>query len=375
VSSRHRTSFFKPSGLKADRMTNHDALSSSDNYNDPREAYADVDQNSSHTFGDRTNMQGTRQDSRLQSAGFRIFEPCSKTQIQVANVNAGPTARPAIRLRQIADADIPAIAKLLSEGFRDRSQAYWLRGLERLAKRPRPLGYPTYGYMLEGSGAPVGAILLLFSNAPSDIGPVVRCNVSSWYVRPEYRTFASLMITATTKDKNVTYFNTTPAPHTWSTVEAQGFSVYCKGQMYALPVFCRPAKQASIEVFDAATTPPNVPAYEILAQHSAFGCLSVIVHCDDKAYPFVFQKHRVKNLIPVYRLLYCRDVKDFTYFAGNLGRFLLKRGSPWVRLDADSPPSGLVGHFTRKYGRKYFKGPHPPKHGDLAYSEAAFFDG
>ena len=228
--------------------------------------------------------------------------------------------------------------------------------------------------MLECKETPVGAILLFFSSVPSADGPIIRCNVSSWYVRPDYRVFGSLLITAATKDKNVTYFNTTPAPHTWSTVEAQGFTVYCRGQMYALPALRPPAKQATLDVFDAVTAPQNVPARDILAQHAAFGCLSVIVHCDGQDYPFVFQKHHVKKLFPVYRLIYCRDVKEFIRFAGNLGRFLLKRGSPWVRLDADSPISELAGYFTEKIGRKYAKGPHPPKLGDLAFSEATFFD-
>jgi hypothetical protein len=287
---------------------------------------------------------------------------------------AVPVANARVRVRQITEADFLPIAALLSEGFRDRSQAYWLKGLARQIGRPRPEGYPLYGYLLEANGTPVGAILMFFSALPTPEGPIVRCNVSSWYVRPDYRIFGSLLITTATKDKNVTYFNTTPAPHTWQTVEAQGFSVYCKGQMYVLPALTPSVKRATIEVFNDAVTLLSTPARDILAQHSAFGCLSVIVHCDGQDYPFVFQKHHVKKLIPVYRLLYCRDIEEFVRFAGNLGRFLFKAGSPWVRVDADSPIAGLFGYFTQKLGRKYAKGPHPPKLGDLAFSEATFFD-
>lgn len=285
-----------------------------------------------------------------------------------------PISHSAVRIREITRADFLAIAELLSEGFPNRSEAYWLKGFARQAGRPRLQGYPVHGYLLECKGAPVGAILMFFSVVPAAEGPIVRCNVSSWYVRPDYRIFGSLLITAATKDKNVTYFNTTPAPHTWSTVEAQGFSVYCKGQMYVLPALNSPVKGARVEEFDSTTTAPNVPARDILAQHSAFGCLSVIVQCDGQAYPFIFQKHHVKNLIPVYRLIYCRDIEEFVRFAGTLGRFLLRRGSPWVRMDANSPVSELVGFFTQKLGRKYAKGPNPPKLGDLAFSEATFFD-
>jgi len=285
-----------------------------------------------------------------------------------------PTTRAAVRLRQIKEADLPAVAELLSEGFPTRSRTYWLRGLHRMAVRPRSEQHPTYGYLLESGGLPVGAILLLFSDVLSASGVIVRCNVSSWYVRPEFRIFASLLITSTTKDKDVTYFNISAVPHTWSTVEAQGFSVYCKGQMYAFAFLRRPVKSVQIEVFDPATTSLDVTDREILNQHAAVGCLSIVVHCKGECYPFVFQKHYVKGLVPIYRLTYCRDVNEFMRFAGNLGRFLLSRGSVWIQLDANGSLPGLIGWYTQKRGRKYAKGPHTPRLGDLSFTETAFFD-
>jgi hypothetical protein len=284
------------------------------------------------------------------------------------------TTRTAVRLRQIKEADLPAVAELLNEGFPTRSRAYWLRGLHRMGVRPRSEQHPTYGYLLEGDRTPVGAILLLFSDVPSTSGIIVRCNVSSWYVRPEFRIFASLLITSTTKNKDVTFFNISAIPTTWPTVEAQGFSVYCRGQMYAFAFLRRPVKPVKIEVFDAATTSLNVTDREILNQHAAVGCLSIVVRCKDKLYPFVFQKHYVKRLIPIYRLTYCRDVNEFMRFAGNLGRFLLNRGCIWIQLDANGAIPGLIGWYTEKRGRKYAKGPHTPRLGDLSFTETAFFD-
>jgi len=235
-------------------------------------------------------------------------------------------------------------------------------------------GRPTYGYMLESGGAPVGAVLLFFSNVPSIKGVIVRCNVSSWYVRPEFRIFASLLITSTTKDPSVTYFNISAVPETWSTVEAQGFSVYCRGQMYAFAFLRRPIGAVRIDVFDITKTNSEVPDRDILGQHSAVGCLSLVVRCKTHCYPFVFQKHYLKRVVPIYRLTYCRDVDEFVRFAGNLGRFLLSRGSVWVQLDANQVVPGLAGWYTEKRGRKYSKGPHAPRLGDLSFTETAFFD-
>ncbi|WP_257169991.1 acyl-CoA acyltransferase [Bradyrhizobium sp. SRS-191] len=281
-----------------------------------------------------------------------------------------------VRIREIRTADLAAVAALLTRGFAFRSEAYWLRGLERHAARPRPAGFPAFGYCLDHGGVPVGVILLLFSNVQGPDGAViVRANVSSWYVEPAFRAFSSMLVRAATRDKTVTYFNITPAPHTWPQVEAQGFSVYCKGQIYAAPALSRPVAGVAIDEF-AAGAVDGLSAYEIdlLRQHADWGCLSVVAREAGVTRPFVFQKHHVKNILPIYRLLYCRDMADLTRLAGNLGRFLLGRGGLLVRLDANAAMPALVGWYSDKRGRKYAKGPHPPRLGDLAFTEAALFD-
>jgi hypothetical protein len=283
--------------------------------------------------------------------------------------------RAAVRLRPITEQDLPAIARLLCEGFANRSEAYWLRGLMRHARRPPPDGYPTFGFCLDSDGDPVGAILLLFSQVLSATGEcTVRCNVSSWYVRPEFRSFGSLLVTSTTRDKAVTYFNITPAPHTWVTVEAQRFSVYCKGQIYGVLPLRAAVAGARAELFTDATTGLSPFEHDMLRQHAIYGCVSVVIKHGDDVLPFVFQKHRVKGIVPVWRLLYCRSTDDLVRYAGNLGWLLARHGSPLVRWDANEPARGIVGWYSEKRGRKYAKGPHPPRLGDLAFTEAALFD-
>jgi hypothetical protein len=169
--------------------------------------------------------------------------------------------------------------------------------------------------------------------------------------------------------------NITPVPHTWSTVEAQGFSIYCKGQVYGALALSRPVRSAKVEPFSAGAA-GGLSDYEVdlLRQHASFGCLSLVVRDGTHAYPFVFQKHHVKNVLPVHRLLYCREIGDLKRFAGNVGRFLAHGGGLLVRFDANAPVPGLVGWYSEKRGRKYAKGPKPPLLGDLAFTEAALFD-
>ncbi len=279
-----------------------------------------------------------------------------------------------LRCRRIADADLPAVAELLSRGFRFRPKNYWLRGLRRQANRPRPEGSPPYGYLLEYAGEPVGAVLLICSHAPSPAGPILRCNLSSWYVEPKFRSYGSLLISTAIKDKGVTYFNISPAPHTWPIVEAQGFSMYCRGEVYAVPALSRPVDGVTVDKVTETFCPRDVPECDLLQQHVALGCLSLVLRHGGKSYPFIFQSHRIKRVLPSYRLIYCRDMSEFVRFAGNLGRLLLMRGTPLVVADANGPIPGLVGVYTEQRGRKYARGPHTPKLGDLAFSEGVFFE-
>lgn len=280
-----------------------------------------------------------------------------------------------LRTREIADADLPAVADLLSRGFRLRSKRYWLRGLKRVVDRVRPEGTPPYGYLLEYAGAPVGIILLFFSYVPSIKGNSLRCNLSSWFVKPEFKTFGPLLALSAIRDKSITYFNISAAPHTWPIIEAQGFSVYCRGEMISIPALARPIGNVSIELATKSSLLADLPERALLQQHAHLDCLSLVLHCEGLTYPFILQRYRVKRLLPTYRLIYCRDMVEFVRFAGNLGRFLfLRRATPFVLVDANEAISGLVGLYSETRGRKYAKGSHIPKLGDLAFSESVFFN-
>jgi hypothetical protein len=220
----------------------------------------------------------------------------------------------------------------------------------------------------------VGVLILLFA---ADATGAIRCNLSSWYVEPEFRGHASPLVFMALKHKGVTYFNISPAGHTWSTIEAQGFARYCDGRFYALPALNRGRARVRAMSADGAAA-SRLPAHEhaLLAAHAGYGCLSVVCEAPDGAHPFVFVPFRVRRgriALPCMQLVYCRAVEEFVRFAGPLGRFLLKRGMPWVVLDANGPVPGLKGVYLTPRGPKYFKGPHKPQLGDLAWTELVLF--
>jgi len=281
---------------------------------------------------------------------------------------------PAIRCRQIGKADIPAIATLLKRGFPNRSRQFWVHALRRLAGHEPPPGLPKYGYLLETGGDPVGTILLICSTMRDGDRIATRCNLSSWYVDPAFRAYATLLVSMALRHKEVTYLNVSAAPHTWPIIEAQGFSRYCDGIFIAMPTLQGLFNGVAVKVFDASQQPSGAfdPSdREILLRHAEHGCVSLWCETADRAFPFVFRPRLVKNVLPCAQMIYCGDIADFVRFAGPIGRYLARRGKPFVIVDSNGAIPGLLGTFCRGSMAKYFKGPQRPRLGDLAYTEYA----
>jgi hypothetical protein len=275
-----------------------------------------------------------------------------------------------VRRRQIEEADLGAVAALLSSGFRLRPKRYWMRGLARMGARPVPAGYPRYGRLLEDDGRIVGAILTIYSSVPADGGFAVRCNVSSWYVVPEFRNYAAML--ASFRDPTVTYVNISPAPITWGTIEAQGFRCLREGWFLSFPALSSPQEKVRILPLHAAGG--DLPERALLEDHAALGCMVFVIEVAGEQHPFVFASRRIfHRAIPLMKLAYCRDFVDYVRFAGPIGRYLLARGMPGVVVDSDARARELRGFPIESARRYYLRGPHPPHSGDLAYTETIFF--
>jgi hypothetical protein len=285
-----------------------------------------------------------------------------------------------IRCREIGIADLEAVADLLTRGFARRSRDYWMDGFRRLSLREVPEGFPRFGYMLDHEGTPVGALLLIYTARDDGSGSSIRCNLSSWYVEPAFRSYAPILAKIAQRHKHVTYVNISPAPWTWRTIEAEGFRAYCRGLFFSFPALSRPAKGMRVEIVprDAKTVDGLSEAdIALLARHTACRCLGVVCRAaNDRGFPFVLQPMRIKDRIAplAMQLMYCRDVADYVACAGAIGRFLLRRGTIAVALDANGRRiDDLVGLYIYRERRKYFKGPQCPRLADLSDTELVIY--
>jgi hypothetical protein len=282
-----------------------------------------------------------------------------------------------IRCREIASGDVDAVAGLLSRGFPGRSHAYWIRGLQRQSSRAVPGGYPRYGYLLEAAGAVVGVLLLMYSEKAGVGKPALFCNVASWYVDPQFRNQASLLSAIALKHKHVTYLNITPAPPTWPILEAQGYKRYCHGLFFAMPALSRGGGTVTA-IAKGSTRPDDLTEseFELLQRHASYGCLSLACRTPQGAMPFVLAPFRIRQGrigLPALQLIWCRSIDDFVACGGAVGRYLMMRGRPLVVVDANGPIAGFAGFYNEARGQKYYRGPNPPRLGDLADTEYALY--
>jgi hypothetical protein len=285
-----------------------------------------------------------------------------------------------LRCREIADADLEAVAELLTRGFIGRPRQYWLQGLRRQAAGRVPDGYPRFGYMLDHDGMPVGVLLLLYSARNSGSETTIVCNLSSWYVEPAFRNYAPLLTKIAQRNQEVTYLNISPATWTWRIIETQGFTSYCSGLFFSIPALSRATPGMTIETIlpdSRSIAGLSEAEVESLTRHARYGCLSLVCRTPGRGpFPFILLPMRIRRgwiAPPAMQLIYCRDVAEFVECAGGIGRALIRHGKISVIIDANGPVPGLVGIYSSARGRKYFKGPHRPRLADLTDTELVLY--
>ncbi len=270
-----------------------------------------------------------------------------------------PQAAARVRCRPIADADLDGLADLLTRGFPAARRQYWTDGFAQWRNLPVVEGVPRYGYVLDGGLGPVGVILLISSQRDGHI----ISNLSSWYVEPQWRAHSTLLISLATRLRHVTYLNASPAPHTWRTLQAQGFEPYNFGRS---AVFALPGRGAV-----RAAIPDDLPEAQLLRDHRAMGWTSLVVEKDGLVSPFVLKPRRLdKPPAPVMDVMFCRGPEDLRRCAPALAKYFLPRGRLGFLIDGRQPG---IAHYVDGKEPRYFKGPWRPILGDLAYTEKVIF--
>jgi hypothetical protein len=300
----------------------------------------------------------------------------SKAALSGSGVVPLPRAKD-IRMRQIGPQDMSAVAEILHQGFPEKSRDYFVEALHRLSVYEPPKGTPRFGFLIEAGAKVVGALLAISAFSDGGEPRSIRCNVACWYVYPEFRVYAPLLILQVARNPAVTYTNISAATGTWQTIEAQGFCRFSTGAFAGVPALAAHRRQVKVsDISGAAEGAERLATHElkILRDHGQFGCISLVCVDAEGVQPFVFRRRQVSGFpLPCAQLIYCRDLTELSRLAGPIGRFLARKGMVWMLVATSRPIENVFGRYFQGKMPMYFKGPAPPAAGDLAYTEAGLF--
>src|SRR5262245_2266066 len=274
----------------------------------------------------------------------------------------------------IDDARLGQALDLLERGFPRRTRRDWEDGIERLQAFDRA-ALNTLGYMLVRQNTPCGVLLTLRGQSlPPNAAPFKVTNLSSWYVEPEHRALAPLMLRDVVREKGSVFTDLTPSDRVIPMLPAFGFRPLNRGiSAVTLPVAAmKPTPHA--RVHDLADLPEGAlppPVRTLLERHAEQGTTACVLNVGDTWHPLLFLPRRLRGL-PTAQLIYCDSNSALIDNLSAIARFLLKHGKVVLLLDV--PLDGHVPgtHFPNR-GMKFAKGGCFEGRTDYAGSELLFF--
>jgi hypothetical protein len=277
-----------------------------------------------------------------------------------------------MRVREIKEADLPAVIALFVEAFPRRRRTYWQRGLANMGWQPVIPGHAQYGYLLEADGKVRGALLAL-STEDGDVGQ--RINVSAWCAKPHYRTVAPLLHARVMKQKATSYLNLSPSEATVPIVKALGFEPYTGGVcLLDARAALHPARGWRLTRYRLSKDHclPETLA-KTAARHYRYGCTVLILRRGSgPAELLVYRVKWITGILPCAQMIYGAPDRVLAA-AGPLMRHLIRRSIPLALVDIVEYCDMFGARTYMGRNLRYCIGPAPAV-GDMLDSELALFD-
>lgn len=276
------------------------------------------------------------------------------------------------------ETNFDAALDLLSEGFSEQTRSFFEAGLQRMHQfaQNRDLGVPL-GRLLLHKDNVVGVVLTPAScRVARDGTRTTIVNLSSWYVEPEHRWRAPLMLRAAFRQTGVTFTDLTPRYHLYDMLLSFGFRQIATHQAaIALPIAALGgiAKTQVCDILDIPDENLQPETRTLMLTNIELGCIGFAIRGMDQWHPLLF-KRTFRFGLQVARLIYCDDISVLFRQLPTVAKCLLRSGSTILLVDISSdiqlPRFSAV---KRKAPTKFAKGEWPPGRTDYASSELVFF--
>ena len=170
-------------------------------------------------------------------------------------------------------------------------------------------------------------------------------NLSSWYIEPEHRWRAPIMMRGILQDRQAIFTDLTPDPRVRRMLPAFGFSPINSGIAINVTPIDSMFGSAHNRLVDLESVVEPAIAQEtrelLLSQHE-FGCFSAAFTLNETVHPLQFKPRRWRGF-PAAQLIYCESNSAVLANIGAVCRYLVRRGEALLLMDV--PLGGEVGGF------------------------------
>jgi hypothetical protein len=274
----------------------------------------------------------------------------------------------------IDDARLGQAMDLLERGFPRRTRRDWEDGIERL-RAFDPAAVNPIGHMLVRKNKPCGVLLTLRGQSVPPAGaPFKVTNLSSWYIEPEHRMLAPLMLRDIVRASGTVFTDLTPSDRVIPMLPAFGFQPLNRGiSAVTLPVAAmKPTRHARVSNLTDLPEGALLPTVRtLLERHVQQGAIAGVLNVGAACHPLLFLPRLLRGL-PTAQLIYCDSNSAVVDNLGAIARFLLKRGKVVLLLDVPLDGDVPGTHFPNR-GMKFAKGGCFKGRTDYAGSELLFF--
>jgi hypothetical protein len=212
--------------------------------------------------------------------------------------------------------------------------------------------------MLDGEQPVAVALAPASVRQGADGRPRTLVNVASWYVRPQFRWRAALMLRAMLADPKAVYIDVTPTPDVARMLTLMGFRAVNVGIVLACTVghAWRSAAGARVrELQPDDALPPDSPPREQIDWHRDLACLPLLMEHGSQRTLLIYRTKRMRGL-PVARLKYIGSHDALHRHLGALARHLLAKGFVFMSWDRRTSTPDSPFNVTRSGGIWYARG-------------------
>ena len=232
--------------------------------------------------------------------------------------NATKQSRPGLHIRPAVPEDMEPLCRFLDQAFSadGESRASWRRLFDYQWFGEKP----DLGFILARDDEIDGFLGTIYARREIRGETHVTCNLSSWYVRPDYRGWGTALLATATRDESITYTGLTPRPVSRPILKALRFTPLVERKIVMPPLFQAETLRASRPTisFDPGVVRRSLDERQqrIFDDHAPYECLQLVLQARSEQAYIVAKRHTMslqrlrrrlpfRAKLPYSEILYC----------------------------------------------------------------------